>query len=81
MLGGVGDDARNLTTLWKGANHPAMWRFEAEVVNAVKAGQTVRYAVTPIYRGSEKIARGITIRATGIGRDAIDRYITVLNLP
>ena len=29
--------------------------FEQQVANAVRAGQTVRYEVIPIYRGSELV--------------------------
>lgn len=80
VLGGSGNTPRNLTTLWSNANYPVMRRFEAEVQRAVEAGQTVRYQVTPIYRGSELIPRGVTMRAIGSGTTPLSRHITVLNL-
>ena len=79
-LGGSGTDARNLTTLFqRGANSPVMRDFEAQVANAVRAGQTVRYEVVPIYRGSELVPRGVTLRAAGNGGFRLD--VTVLNKP
>jgi hypothetical protein len=79
-LGGSGTDARNLTTLFqRGANSPVMRDFEAQVANAVRAGQTVRYEVVPIYRGAELVPRGVTLRAAGNGGFRLD--VTVLNKP
>jgi filamentous hemagglutinin len=79
-LGGSGTDARNLTTLFhRGANTPVMRDFEAQVANAVRAGQTVRYEVVPIYRGTELVPRAVTLRAAGSGGFRLD--VTVLNKP
>ena len=79
-LGGSGTDARNLTTLFqRGANSPVMRDFEAQVANAVRGGQTVRYEVVPIYRGAELVPRGVTLRAAGNGGFRLD--VTVLNKP
>jgi hypothetical protein len=78
QLGGSGRDPRNLTTLFhRPANTPVMSRFEQQVANAVRGGQTVRYEVVPIYRGSELIPRGVTMRATGDG--GLRLHVTVLN--
>ena len=58
-----------------------MRKFEAAVAAAVRGGQTVRYQVTPIYRGGEVIPRGVTLRA--IGDDALqpfEMHVTVLNI-
>jgi hypothetical protein len=78
LLGGSGRDPRNLTTLYQNpVNTPVMRGFEQQVANAVRGGQTVRYEVTPIYRGSELIPRGVTLRATGDGGFRL--HVTVLN--
>jgi hypothetical protein len=78
QLGGSGRDPRNLTTLYQNpVNTPVMRGFEQQVANAVRAGQTVRYEVVPIYRGSELIPRGVTLRATGDG--GLRLHVTVLN--
>jgi hypothetical protein len=79
-LGGSGRDPRNLVTLFnRGANSPVMRDFEAQVANAVRAGQTVRYEVVPIYRGAELMPRAVTLRAAGSGGFRLD--VTVLNKP
>jgi hypothetical protein len=78
MLGGTGRDARNLVTLYQNpVNSPIMRDFEQEVYNAVDAGQTVRYSVQPIYRGTEAIPRAVTLRATGSG--GFNLRVTILN--
>ena len=78
LLGGSGKDPRNLTTLYQNpVNTPVMRGFEQQVANAVRGGQTVRYEAIPIYRGSELIPRGVTLRATGDGGFRL--HVTVLN--
>ena len=78
LLGGSGKDPRNLTTLYQNpVNTPVMRGFEQQVANAVRSGQVVRYEVVPIYRGSELLPRGVTLRATGDGGFRL--HATVLN--
>ena len=79
-LGGSGTDSRNLVTLFqRGANSPVMRDFEAQVASAVRAGQTVKYEVIPIYRGSELVPRAVTLRAAG--NNGFNLNVTVLNKP
>jgi hypothetical protein len=79
MLGGTGRDARNLVTLYQNpVNSPIMRDFEQEVYNAVKGGQTVKYSVQPIYRGTEAVPRAVTLRATGSG--GFNLHVTILNI-
>ena len=66
QLGGSGSDARNVVTLFqRPANSPVMRGFENRVRAAVEAGETVRYTVVPIYRGTEAIPRAVTLTARG----------------
>ena len=66
QLGGAGNDARNLTTLYQNpVNHPQMSAVEAAVRKAVEGGEVVQYMVKPIYEGSELIPKAISIRAIG----------------
>jgi DNA-entry nuclease len=81
LLGGTGRDMRNLTTMFKKANTPVMRTFESRIAEAVRGGQVVRYQVTPIFRGNEPIARGVTLKAKGSGPRPLDLHITVLNIP
>ena len=81
LLGGTGRDARNLTTMFNHANTPVMRDFERKIADAVRGGQVVRYQVTPIYRGSDPVARGITMKAWGTGNKPLQLHLTVLNIP
>lgn len=64
QLGGSGSDSRNLLTLFQSrANTPAMSGLESRVRAAVEAGETVRYRVTPSYRGAEAVPRAVTLSA------------------
>jgi hypothetical protein len=78
LLGGSGKDARNLATIYQNpVNTPIMRGFEQQVANAVRAGETVKYTVTPIYRGTELIPRAFTLRATGNG--GFNLHVSILN--
>jgi hypothetical protein len=78
QLGGTGSDPRNLVTLYQTrVNNSTMLRFENQVRRAVEAGETVRYTVTPIYRGAEAIPRAVTLSARGSGGFRLD--VSVLN--
>jgi hypothetical protein len=78
QLGGAGDDARNLVTLYQNpVNSPIMRGFENQVRAAVEAGEKVRYTVTPVYRGTEAVPRAITLSARGSNGFRLD--VSVLN--
>ena len=78
QLGGSGTDPRNLVTLYQNpTNHPVMSSVEVRVRKAVESGETVRYIVTPIYKGNDLIPIGITIDATGSDKFRI--FETILN--
>jgi hypothetical protein len=78
QLGGSGHDPKNLVTIFQNpANSPAMRSMEFQVRGALEAGQTVHYTSTPIYVGSEVVARGITLRAIGSGD--LSFWVTILN--
>jgi hypothetical protein len=78
QLGGAGNDARNLVTLYQNpVNSPIMRGFENQVRAAVEAGERIRYTVTPIYRGTEAIPRAVTLSARGSNGFRLD--VSVLN--
>lgn len=67
QLGGSGDDARNLVTLYQTpVNTPYMTKYENMVRQAVDNGETVRYRVTPIYNGNELMCSEIKIEAQSL---------------
>ncbi|WP_319471279.1 DNA/RNA non-specific endonuclease [uncultured Trichococcus sp.] len=82
VLGGSGEDWRNLVTLYRNANYPAMY-FAAEFIvsEAIQAGTTVRYRVTPIFKGDELICEGLHIMAKSVGDDSVDLNVYVFNEP
>ena len=66
QLGGSGHVDSNLVTLFQNpVNTPIMRDFETQVRRAVDAGETVRYRVTPIYRGNDLIPIEVRIEAIG----------------
>ena len=80
MLGGMGDHARNLVTLFqRNANHPNMSSFERQVRSAVQAGETVNYRATPIYSGNNLMPTGVMLTARGSSGSNLDVSIPNIN--
>ena len=82
VLGGSGEDWRNLVTLYRNANYPAMY-FASEFVvsEAIQSGTTVRYRVTPLFKDDELICEGLHIMAKSVGDDSVDLNVYVFNEP
>jgi hypothetical protein len=79
MLGGSGDEAANLVTIFQSMNNSAMKRLEYMMRDAVRAGETLTINITPIYNGTSGIPRGINVVATGNRGFNINQ--TILNVP
>ena len=81
QMGGTGDDARNLTTLYQTpVNTPYMTKYENQVRKALDDGETIRYRVTPIYEGSDLLCKEIEIEAKGLGKNTtINFLVTIKN--
>lgn len=82
VLGGSGEDWRNLVTLYRNANYPTMY-FAAEdiVKSAIKNGAVVRYRVTPIFRENELMCTGLHIMAKSVTNNSVDLNVYVFNEP
>jgi RHS repeat-associated protein len=65
LLGGLGTRLENLTPIYRLVNVSIMKRIETQVRDAVKAGETVDYRVTPIFEDSSLIPKYIKIEAKG----------------
>jgi hypothetical protein len=65
LLGGSGLSLENLTPMYRRVNVSQMKRLERQVKDAVCAGETVDYRVTPIFEGDSLIPRYIKIEAKG----------------
>jgi hypothetical protein len=82
QLGGSGDLQANLVALYQTrANSPVMRDYEGAVADAAQAGETIQYAVRPLYgsRTSDGAPRAIRITAAGDGGFRLD--VTVANTP
>lgn len=81
QLGGSGDDARNLTTLYQTpVNTPFMTKYENQVRQALDKGETIRYRVTPVYEGTELLCKQIDMEAKGLNKNTtVDFRVTILN--
>jgi DNA/RNA non-specific endonuclease len=82
QLGGSGALAANLVAMYQTrANTPVMRDYETSVAEAVRAGETVRYAVRPLY--ASRTARGAPtgIRITATGDRGFRMDVTIANTP
>jgi DNA-entry nuclease len=66
-LSGLNNEKRNLITGAAKMNNPTMLKIETIVVEYVEdTDNAVLYEVTPVYKGKEKVARGVQIRYKSI---------------
>jgi DNA-entry nuclease len=65
-LSGLNDDERNLITGTVYFNTEAMLLVENEVLNYVSKGNRVIYRVTPVFNGTELVARGVQIEVSDV---------------
>ena len=57
------DNPKNLFTQTSQSNRGIMQDYETQVRDAIKSGKKVIYEATPIFRGSELMARGVHLQA------------------
>ncbi|CZQ81790.1 dna/rna non-specific endonuclease [Trichococcus palustris] len=82
VLGGSGEDWRNLVTLYRNANYPTMYFAAEDIVNtAIQHGSVVRYRVTPIFMGEELMCEGLHIMAKSVTDNSVDLNVYVFNEP
>lgn len=66
VLGGTGDFAENLVTLYHNpVNTPVMWGIEKKILDALKAGELMDFSAIPKYIGNNLIPDSIRIVAKG----------------
>lgn len=82
QLSGQNNNWKNLITGTRSLNDPAMVKYEDEIAEFLKANPQayVRYQVTPIYRGTEKVARGVHMQAQSVGSNAIHFNVYIFNV-
>jgi hypothetical protein len=82
QLGGSGAVAANLVAMYQSrANSPVMRDYETLVAEAVRKGETVRYAVRPIYGSRTADGAPSAIRITATGDRGLRLDVTVANTP
>lgn len=81
QLGGSGDDAKNLTTLYQTpVNTPFMTKYENQVRQALDRGETVRYRVTPVYESTNLLCTSIDLEAKSLEKNStLDFRVRILN--
>lgn len=79
---GQNNNPKNLMTGTRTLNSPNMLHHEMDVATYLKASKShyVRYAVTPIFKGNELVARGVQMRAQSIGSNAVRFNIYIFNV-
>jgi hypothetical protein len=82
QLGGTGDLPANLVALYQTrANTPVMRDHETAVAEAVRAGETVRYIVRPVYPSRSFEGAPSAIRITAVGDRGFRLEVTMANTP
>jgi hypothetical protein len=82
QLGGTVDLPANLVALYQTrANTPVMRDYETAVAEAVRAGETIRYRVRPIYPSPSFSGAPSAITITGIGDHGFHLQVTIANSP
>jgi hypothetical protein len=82
QLGGTGDLPANLVALYQTrANTPVMRDYETAVAEAVRAGETIRYRVRPIYPSPSFSGAPSAIAITASGDHGFRLQVTIANSP
>ncbi|KRK39197.1 DNA/RNA non-specific endonuclease [Levilactobacillus parabrevis] len=79
---GQNNNPKNLMTGTRTLNSPCMLHNEMDVATYLKESKShyVRYAVTPIFKGNELVARGVQMRAQSIGSNAVHFNVYIFNV-
>ena len=82
QLTGQNNNWKNLITGTRQLNDPDMLKYENEVANYVKQSKHhfVRYRVTPIFRGTELLARGVQMEAQSTGENTVHFNVYIFNV-
>jgi DNA/RNA non-specific endonuclease len=82
QLGGTGELPANLVALYQTrANTPVMRDYETTVAEAVRAGETIRYTVRPIYPSPSSRGAPSAIRITASGDHGFHLQVIIANTP
>lgn len=81
-LAGENANWKNLITGTRQLNSPGMLVYEMDIKSYLEESPEhyVRYAVTPIFRGDELLARGVHLEAQSIGDDSVKFNAYIFNV-
>lgn len=77
------DVPQNLMTGTRDFNANTNWgmlKYENMVRDAIQQGESIMYEVRPIFIGNELVARGVQMRASSYGSDALDFNVFIYNV-
>ncbi|WP_407886212.1 DNA/RNA non-specific endonuclease [Levilactobacillus sp. N40-8-2] len=79
---GQNNNPKNLMTGTRTLNSPCMLHNEMDVATYLKESKShyVRYAVTPVFKDNELVARGVQMRAQSIGSNAVHFNVYIFNI-
>lgn len=82
QLTGQNNNIKNLMTGTRQLNDPDMLRYEDQVADYLKesCSNYVRYRVTPVFRGSELLARGVEMEGQSTNSNAVHFNIYIFNI-
>lgn len=81
QLTGQNNNLKNLMTGTRQLNDPDMLRYENQVADYIKQSSNyVRYRVTPIFRGTELLARGVEMEGQSINSNAVHFNVYIFNV-
>ena len=82
QLSGENNNPKNLMTGTRELNSPLMQAHEDEIAHYLRESDQhyVRYEVTPVFRGSELLARGVAMRAQSIADNTIRFNVYIFNV-
>lgn len=82
QLSGENNNPKNLMTGTRQLNSPLMQAHEDDIAHYLKQSPQhfVRYEVTPVFRGDERLARGVAMRAQSIGDNTIRFNVYIFNV-
>ncbi|KRL63697.1 DNA/RNA non-specific endonuclease [Lactobacillus psittaci] len=82
QLTGQNNNWKNLITGTRQLNDPDMLKYEDQVADYIKQSSShyVRYRVTPIFRGSELLARGVEMEGQSTGDNQVHFNVFIFNI-
>ena len=82
QLTGQNNNLKNLITGTRQLNDPDMLKYENKVADYIRSSNKhyIRYRVTPIWRGTELLARGVQMEAQSIGDNSVHFNVFIFNV-